>query len=107
VFSAASTAVSSMNSFLAPTDAAVRSERTLNQLRALHTELVMQVAEDKDICKEFNPDSTDDVRAKKMAAISARLKDLLASATGLTGGSASGPGGSSSSGGKSSNASSQ
>jgi hypothetical protein len=77
VFSASGTAMSSINSFVGPSEAYVRSERALLQLRQLHMDLELLIAEDKNVCKEFDAESLNDTRAKKIADIAGRLKEIV------------------------------
>lgn len=79
VFSAIGTALASINSFVGPNDAYVRSERALLQVRQLHLELALQVAQEKDVCHSFDPDKTDDPRGKQLTDLSTRLKEVVAS----------------------------
>jgi hypothetical protein len=101
VFSALGTAIASINSFEGPNDAYVRSERGLLQVRQLHLELALQVAQEQDLCRGFDPNKADEPRARRMADLSVRLKELVAS-SGSSGNVPSTTGGAGSSGSSSS-----
>ena len=79
VFSAVGTGLASINSFTGPSEAYIRAERGLLQARQLHQELELQAAQETDLCRDFDPDKTDDPRAKRLADFSGRLKELVAS----------------------------
>lgn len=80
IFSALGTALSSINAFLSPGDAYVRAEHALVELRQLHIDLAQQVYQDVNPCTSFDTAALDDARAKKMADLWSRLKDILSSA---------------------------
>jgi len=88
VFSAAGTAVSSMNSFDSPNASFVKTERGLVQLRQLHLDLALMVFVEKDNCSGMETIDADagnsgnsayrDERAKRLADMTNRLKEILA-----------------------------
>jgi hypothetical protein len=83
IFSALSTACSSMISFYTPNDAYVRSDRALTQLRQLHNDLGFLVAATPDICTITLGDA-DDAKTKNLKDLSSRLAEIL-SASGASG----------------------
>jgi hypothetical protein len=91
IAAAAGTAFASLNTAMTPGDAYAKSQHALTQARQIQLELNLLVAADKRICKEFDPDKASDPLTKKLADLSNRLKDIVASSE-LTSGS---PGGTS------------
>jgi hypothetical protein len=75
IFSALSTACSSMIAFYTPNDSYVRSDRALTQLRQLHNDLGFFVANIPDICIGSLPDSDDAKRSLK--DLSTRLTEIV------------------------------
>lgn len=75
VFSALSTACSSMISFYTPNDSFVRSDRTLTQLRQLHNDVSLFVAGVPDICASNSPES--DETKKTLKELAARLAEIV------------------------------
>jgi Protein of unknown function (DUF4231) len=100
VFSAAGTALSSINAFVGPGESYTKSERALLQARQIHLDLALIVAQDKNICIEFDPDKSSDTRTKKITDLSVKLREIVgladvggnlpASQTSGAGGSSSG-----------------
>ena len=82
VFSAGGTALSSLNSFVGPSESFATAERALIQARQLQLDLGLFVAQQKDICAEFDPDKTVDTRTKRITELSGKLRDILGSGLG-------------------------
>jgi hypothetical protein len=71
-----------MISFYTPSDAFARSERGLVQLRQLHTDLAIFVANNGNICDPLKG-GTEDPKAKGLKDLSTRLTEIInASGTG-------------------------
>jgi hypothetical protein len=82
IFSALSTACSSLISFYTPTDAFVRNDRSLSQLRQLHNDLAFYVAGIADICAPALGD-TDNAK-KSLKDLSVRLTEITNASGGST-----------------------
>jgi hypothetical protein len=82
VFSAVGTGLSGLNSFVGPGASFATAERALIQARQLQLDLGLFVAQQKDLCAEFDPDKTVDTRTKKITELSEKLRDILGSGLG-------------------------
>ncbi|WBL76559.1 hypothetical protein I3J27_26495 [Bradyrhizobium xenonodulans] len=91
IVAAAGTALASLNTAVTPGESFAKAQHALTQARQVQLDLNLLVASDKRICKEFDPDKANDPLAKKMAELSNKVKEIVASSetTGTTSGGGS------------------